>query len=65
MEESAPRVNHARVQQAADTQATRVATACPFCLGMFDEGLKGQDLGKSMQVDDIAVLVAASLDDGS
>lgn len=63
MEESKPRVNHARVQQAAATEASRVATACPFCLAMFDEGIAGQQLGDRLTVDDIAVYVAAALPD--
>jgi Fe-S oxidoreductase len=61
MEESKPRVNHKRVRMAADTEATRVATACPFCLAMFDEGIAGQQLNDRMSVDDIAVYVAGAL----
>ena len=61
MEETKPRVNHARVQMAVETRATKVATACPFCLGMFDEGIASQQLGDKIAVDDIAVYVAAAL----
>ncbi len=61
MEEGQPRVNHRRVQQAADTQASKVATACPFCLAMFDEGIAAQQLGDRLAVDDVAVYVARSL----
>jgi Fe-S oxidoreductase len=63
MEESKPRVNQARVQQAAATDATKVATACPFCLAMFDEGISGQQLNERMSVDDVAVYVAGALAD--
>ena len=42
MEEGAPRVNHRRLDQALETAATRVATACPFCLAMFEEGIAAQ-----------------------
>jgi len=63
MEESKPRVNHKRVQMAAETEATKVATACPFCLAMFDEGIASQQLGKQMSVDDVSVYVAAALKD--
>ena len=61
MEEDQPRVNHKRVEQAAATAATKVATACPFCLTMFDEGIAGQQLGDRLAVDDVAVYVARSL----
>ena len=61
MEEDQPRVNHRRVQQAVETGASKVATACPFCLSMFDEGIGSQNLGESLAVDDVAVWVARSL----
>jgi Fe-S oxidoreductase len=61
MEEEQPRVNHKRVEQAAATEATKVATACPFCLSMFDEGIASKQLGDRLAVDDVAVYVARSL----
>lgn len=61
MEETSPRINHERVEQARSTSASRVATACPFCLGMFDEGIAAKELAGSLEVDDIAVYVARSL----
>ena len=61
MEESQPRVNHKRVDQAVDTKATKVATACPFCLTMFDEGIATKQLQDKLAVDDIAVWVARSM----
>jgi Fe-S oxidoreductase len=61
MEEAQPRVNHKRVDQAVATQATKVATACPFCLAMFDEGISSRQLQDSLAVDDIAVWVARSM----
>jgi len=61
MEEAQPRVNHKRVEQAADTEATKVATACPFCLAMFDEGIASKQLQDQLAVDDIAVWVARSM----
>jgi hypothetical protein len=41
--------------------ATKVATACPFCLSMFDEGIASKELGERLAVDDVAVYVARSL----
>jgi Fe-S oxidoreductase len=61
MEEGQPRVNHRRVKQAVDTEASRVATACPFCLAMFEEGISSESLGERLRVDDISVYVAAAL----
>ena len=61
MEEGAPRVNHRRLEQALETAATRVATACPFCLAMFEEGIAAQGAAERVAVDDVAVYVARSM----
>jgi Fe-S oxidoreductase len=61
MEEDKPRVNHKRVDQAVETGAAKVATACPFCLSMFDEGIGSKQIGEELAVDDVAVYVARSL----
>jgi Fe-S oxidoreductase/nitrate reductase gamma subunit len=63
MEEEKPRVNHKRVDQAVETGAAKVATACPFCLSMFDEGIGSKQIGEQLAVDDVAVYVAKSLTD--
>jgi len=63
MEEDQPRVNHRRVDQAVATEANKVATACPFCLAMFDEGIASKQLQEKLAVDDVAVYVARSLPD--
>jgi Fe-S oxidoreductase/nitrate reductase gamma subunit len=61
MEEDQPRVNHRRVEQAMETEATRVATACPFCLTMFEEGIAARQAEQRVAVDDVAVYVARSM----
>jgi Fe-S oxidoreductase len=61
MEEEQPRVNHKRVEQAVETSATKVATACPFCLSMFDEGIASKQIQDTLAVDDIAVWVARAM----
>lgn len=61
MEEGQPRVNHRRVDQAIETEATRVAPACPICLTMFDEGIASRGTQDQVAVDDIAVYVARSM----
>jgi Fe-S oxidoreductase len=63
MEEEQPRVNHRRVEQAVETGAAGVATACPFCLTMFDEGIAAGRLQERLAADDIAVYVARSMAD--
>jgi len=55
------RVNRLRVIQASDTGAKTIGTACPFCMQMLEDGVKLEDKESSMQVKDIAELVAEAL----
>ncbi|MFN8392629.1 MAG: (Fe-S)-binding protein [Bdellovibrionota bacterium] len=55
------RINVQRTDQAAETGAEMVATACPFCLQMMEDGVKLTDRESSLQVRDIAELVAEQL----
>jgi Fe-S oxidoreductase len=58
------RVNHIRTEQAMDTGAAVVATGCPFCMQMFEDGIKAKGVEETMRVHDIAEIVAQSLPDG-
>ncbi len=56
-EQTGKRVNVERSQEAVATGADRVATGCPFCFIMMDDGVK--ELGEGgPQVMDIAMLLA-------
>ncbi len=54
------RISEMRIEQALDTGAQTVATACPFCLQMFDDAIKAQAVEESLKVMDIAELIAES-----
>jgi Fe-S oxidoreductase/nitrate reductase gamma subunit len=57
------RVNEERSQEAIATGARRVATACPFCYIMLDDGVKGQGLDDDdVLVADIAIHVLDALE---
>jgi Fe-S oxidoreductase/nitrate reductase gamma subunit len=56
------RINHARVEQTLETGAPRVATACPFCLTMFRDGISAKGAEDRLQVRDLAQYLADSVD---
>ncbi|HLI09789.1 MAG TPA: 4Fe-4S dicluster domain-containing protein [Ktedonobacteraceae bacterium] len=55
------RVNQSRVNQALETGAEVLAAACPFCITMFDDGVKGVEAEEQLQIEDIAELVARAI----
>ncbi|MEI6945766.1 (Fe-S)-binding protein [Paraflavisolibacter sp. H34] len=57
------RVNWERAAEAISTGAGIVAVACPFCNTMLTDGIKNADQEEAVQVQDVAELVAASLQD--
>jgi Fe-S oxidoreductase len=56
------RINHERVEQTLRTGAPRVATACPFCLTMFRDGISAKGAEAQLQVSDLAQYLAESVD---
>lgn len=53
-EKEGKRINEVRAQEALDTGAKTVCTACPFCLTMMSDGMKSLGKAESVQVKDIA-----------
>ena len=60
-EKGTTRINYERTNEAIDTGASIIAAACPFCNTMMTDGVKNIEKEDSVQVMDIAELVAASL----
>jgi Fe-S oxidoreductase len=58
--ETAPdeRINHTRLQDALDVGADTIATACPYCLTMFDDAARSKGLGDEIRALDIAEILA-------
>jgi Fe-S oxidoreductase len=56
------RVNQTRVNEALDTGAEVLAAACPFCITMFDDGIKGVEAEEKMQIEDIAEIVVQAIE---
>jgi Fe-S oxidoreductase/nitrate reductase gamma subunit len=63
-EETGTRVNHLRAAEAANTGASIVATACPFCIQMFEDGIPAvqpDEEKRSIRAFDIAELLEVSV----
>ena len=59
------KVNDERAQEAIATGATRVATACPFCYIMLDDGVKGAGMDEDqVKVADIAMHLLEAIEAG-
>jgi heterodisulfide reductase subunit D len=62
-ENGATRVNWERTDEAIATGAGIIAAACPFCNTMMTDGVKTKEKEESVEVLDVAELIAASLAD--
>ena len=51
-----------RLRMARKTGASTLATACPFCLSMFEDGLKRDSDNTKIEALDLAEIVARSID---
>jgi Fe-S oxidoreductase/nitrate reductase gamma subunit len=62
MDENSPRkVNFMRTEEAVRTKADVIGSACPFCLQMFEDGIRGVHAEESLAVQDLAEIVAKAL----
>lgn len=56
------RINELRTGQIIEQKTDIIATACPYCLTMIEDGLKAKELSESVKTYDIAELVSQSLE---
>ncbi|MEN8171924.1 MAG: heterodisulfide reductase-related iron-sulfur binding cluster [Chloroflexota bacterium] len=57
------RINQRRLQDALDVDADVVATACPYCLTMFEDAVNSKGIGEQIQIMDISEVLAKQLED--
>ena len=55
------RVNERRVQQIMDAKVDMVATGCPYCLTMFEDGIKAKEMEESLLARDLSEIIAEIL----
>jgi Fe-S oxidoreductase len=57
------RINNTRVEEALETGAEGLAASCPFCITMFEDGIKGVEAQDRFGVEDIAEIIAKALEE--
>jgi len=62
-ETSGKRISHVRIEDVIETKADIVATACPFCMQMFEDAIKEKQMEESLRDLDIAELVAMLIEE--
>jgi len=55
------RISEKRAQMAAETGAPTLISNCPFCLTMFEDGIKGAELEEQLQPKDLAEILVERL----
>jgi len=55
------RINIQRLEDALTVDPEWIATACPFCVTMFDDAIKNKDMEDKLKILDIAELVELSI----
>lgn len=55
------RINHRRLEDAMGSGADIVATACPYCLLMFDDAIRSKGFGEQIKVHDITEILVNQL----
>ncbi len=58
------RISESRVRMAAETGAPLLVSSCPFCLTMFEDGIKGAGFEETMAPKDIAEILVERLPTG-
>ncbi|MCX9085122.1 MAG: (Fe-S)-binding protein [Candidatus Methanoperedens sp.] len=61
MEEEGKRINVTRVEEALKKDPKTVCVSCPYCLTMFEDGLKSTKADDKVQVLDVAEIVSMGL----
>ncbi|MFC1974652.1 heterodisulfide reductase-related iron-sulfur binding cluster, partial [Chloroflexota bacterium] len=61
-EEPDKRVNVRRVEEIIGAEVELVATACPYCLTMFEDALKAKEVEESIKAMDLSELVVEALE---
>ncbi len=61
-EDHGQRINEMRTDQALDKNPDAIATACPFCMTMIDDGIKAREKEESVKNLDIAEFILQAME---
>ncbi len=61
-EKTGKRVNQTRINEALETKAEVLAAACPFCITMFEDGVKGVEAEEKLKIDYISEILARAIE---
>jgi Fe-S oxidoreductase len=61
-EDTGKRINEMRTDQALEKNPDCIATACPYCLTMLDDGIKAREKGESVKNLDIAEIILNAME---
>ncbi len=61
MEEKEPRVNDNRTEELLNQKCNTIATNCPFCMTMIEDGVKNKEQEEQVKVKDIAEILAKDM----
>ena len=60
-ERQGKRINAARVEEALKESPDTLCVSCPYCLIMFEDGLKDANASEKVRVLDVAEIVAGAI----
>jgi Fe-S oxidoreductase len=55
------KINHMRLDQAMETGAPTVASACPFCLTMLEDAVSTKDVRETIRPQDVVEIIAEAI----
>jgi Fe-S oxidoreductase len=61
-EQIGKRMNQMRAEEAIKVNAEVLASACPFCIQMFEDGIKSLEVEASLKTMDLAEIIAEAIE---
>ena len=55
------RINEIRTREMIEARVDLVTTSCPYCLTMVEDGIKSQEMGDRISVQDLAEVLYRSI----